>query len=102
MNRTKPLSDPCATTNGDCPHCGTGHVRRVGMFEHITCGFVDIADTFSGVGTTLDCPKCDETLSVADEQFRCISFIMCCADCERRFDTPDRFVFDTIQPAESE
>lgn len=70
----------------DCPSCRSGHVRRVGVFEHTTCGFVDVAAQFGGTEIHLDCPKCETTLSVTNDHLRCVGFLFCCSRCNRRFD----------------
>lgn len=79
-------SAPEGPLAGACPDCGESRVRRVGMFEHEACGFVDVAAVFETVGHRLCCPKCDERVEPGDEEFCCVGFLGHCAECDARFD----------------
>ncbi|SFL38837.1 hypothetical protein SAMN04487950_3588 [Halogranum rubrum] len=84
--RTEATERARRVAQADCPSCRSGHVRRVGVFEHTTCGFVDVAARFGGIETRIDCPKCETTLSVTNDHLRCVAFLFCCSGCNRRFD----------------
>lgn len=75
-----------ASADTACPDCDGGRVQRVGMFEHTTCGFVDVAAGFDAADRYLSCPKCDETLTTADDGLTCVAFVLHCPECDRRFD----------------
>lgn len=85
----------------DCPDCGEGQVRRVGVFEHARCGFVDVVARFDADGPHVVCPKCEATLAVGDDDLRCVGFLYDCSACDHRFDGPVSFA-SFVSRAESD
>jgi hypothetical protein len=102
MEQIQFVSPISAAESFDCPACLSGHVRRVGVFEHTTCGFVDVAARFTGDGTHLGCPKCEATLAVTDDDLRCVAFLFCCSGCDQRFDVDVSFSSLTPRSIESD
>lgn len=102
MDRTHASVSRSRRADSECPDCGEGRVRRVGVFEHVRCGFTDVVAAFGADGPAVVCPKCDATFAPADEDLRCVGFLYDCSSCDHRFDAPVSFASRVPRTAESD
>lgn len=84
--QTQEASD--TTRVSSCPDCESGTVERTGVFEHLSCGYVDAAEAFTGASSDgVRCPKCSERLSMGGDAVPQVATVYRCVDCDRRFDS---------------
>ncbi|WP_177213406.1 TackOD1 domain-containing metal-binding protein [Halopelagius inordinatus] len=82
-----------------CPDCETGAVERTGVFEHLSCGYVDVAAAFGDTPPAPGrCPKCTERLSLGGDGVPRVATVYRCADCDRRFDSPESVRIERTPP----
>ncbi len=70
-----------------CPVCGSLHIHKKGLIEHISCGHIDAEEKFKKDGKLI-CPRCDLELKELGVDYRIPGSWFECASCHKRFDEP--------------
>lgn len=64
-----------------CPVCKSIDLSKHSILEHFTCGMVDKEEAFMKNGS-LVCPKCSAKLELLDSDYRNLSYMYACHDCD--------------------
>ncbi len=81
--RCPECGSPNISTRYLCPVCGSFHIKKTILMEHLDCGYLGNLTTF---GDPLVCPKCNQPL--IEGAYRNAGSIYECADCKKQIDTP--------------
>jgi DNA-directed RNA polymerase subunit RPC12/RpoP len=81
--RCPECGSPNVSTRYLCPVCGSFHIKKTILMEHLDCGYLGNLITF---GDPLVCPKCGQPL--IEGAYRNAGSIYECADCKKQIDTP--------------
>jgi len=81
--RCPECGSPNVSTRYLCPVCGSFHIKKTILMEHLDCGYLGNLTTF---GDPLVCPKCEQPL--VEGAYRNAGSIYECADCKKQIDTP--------------
>jgi DNA-directed RNA polymerase subunit RPC12/RpoP len=81
--RCPECGSPNVSTRYLCPVCGSFHIKKTILMEHLDCGYLGNLVTF---GDPLVCPKCNQPL--IEGAYRNAGSIYECADCKKQIDTP--------------
>ncbi|HUK79617.1 MAG TPA: hypothetical protein VLU91_03020 [Nitrososphaerales archaeon] len=63
-----------------CPVCKSINLSKHSILEHFACGMVDKEEAFMKNGS-LVCPKCSVKLELLDSDYRNLSYMYACQDC---------------------
>ena len=63
-----------------CPVCKSINLSKHSILEHFACGMVDKEEAFTRNGS-LVCPKCSAKLELLDSDYRNLSYMYACQDC---------------------
>lgn len=63
-----------------CPKCGTGNIARGRIIEHLVCNYIGLEDEFI-IDGGLKCPKCRQSLSAIESDYRSLGVLYKCHDC---------------------
>lgn len=69
-----------------CPRCGSHHVVKTSLTEHIPCGHIDEKEKYYKMGWTPHCPKCGASL--IEGQYRDMGLWYSCQECKEKFEHP--------------
>ncbi len=69
-----------------CPRCGSHHVVKTSLTEHIPCGHIDEKEKYYKAGWTPHCPKCGAPL--AEGEYRDMGLWFSCRECMEKFEHP--------------
>lgn len=69
-----------------CPRCGSHHVVKTSLTEHIPCGHIDEKGKYYKAGWTPICPKCGALL--AEGEYRDMGLWYSCRECGEKFEHP--------------
>jgi hypothetical protein len=69
-----------------CPKCGSHHVAKTSLTEHIPCGHIDEKEKYYSAGWTASCPKCGASL--VEGQYRDMGLWYSCRECREKFEHP--------------
>ena len=64
-----------------CPECGSVNLTRHQVIEHFVCGLIDKQEAFDSAGGELVCPKCHRTLGMVGSDYRNLSPMYICQEC---------------------
>jgi Thaumarchaeal output domain 1 len=64
-----------------CPECRSVNLTRHQVVEHFTCGLIDKEEAFQTEGHDLTCPKCHRTLKMVGSDYRKLSPMYICQEC---------------------
>ena len=64
-----------------CPECGSVNLTRHPVIEHFRCGLIEKEEAFLAPAGQLVCPKCKGTLSMVGSDYRNLSPMYICQDC---------------------
>jgi DNA-directed RNA polymerase subunit RPC12/RpoP len=81
--RCPECGSPNVSTRYLCPVCGSFHIKKTILMEHLDCGYLGNLVTY---GDPLVCPKCGQPL--IEGAYRNAGSIYECADCKKQIDTP--------------
>jgi len=70
-----------------CPMCKSRNLTRSEVYEHITCGYVGLEQTFWHEGVK-KCPKCHGKLEKLSVDYRIAGIYYQCMNCKKSFDIP--------------
>jgi len=70
-----------------CPKCGSGHIFRGRVLEHLVCKYAGTEDEFLFKGR-LVCPKCKQELYTLGTDYRSLGLLYKCRDCDEIFHQP--------------
>jgi hypothetical protein len=70
-----------------CPFCKSFNIQKSSLLEHVKCGYMDIEENFRE-GDNYVCPKCHETMTKIDVDYRKAGIWCICEDCSKSFDIP--------------
>jgi len=70
-----------------CPFCKSFNIQKSSLLEHVKCGYMDLEENFLE-GDKYVCPKCHETLTKIDVDYRKAGIWCACEDCSKSFDIP--------------
>jgi hypothetical protein len=70
-----------------CPFCKSFDIQKSSLLEHVKCGYMDIEANFRK-GDKHVCPKCHETMSKIDVDYRKAGIWCTCNNCSKSFDIP--------------
>jgi len=69
-----------------CPRCGSHHVVKTSLTEHIPCGHIDEKGKYYKAGWTPICPKCGASL--VEGEYRDMGLWYSCRECGEKFEHP--------------
>ena len=81
--RCPECGSPNVSTRYLCPVCGSFHIKKTILMEHLDCGYLGNMTTY---GDPLVCPKCEQPL--IEGSYRNAGSIYECVDCKKVIDTP--------------
>jgi hypothetical protein len=70
-----------------CPFCKSFNIQKSSLLEHVKCGYMDIEENFLE-GDKYVCPKCHETMTKIDVDYKKAGIWCACEDCSKSFDIP--------------
>jgi hypothetical protein len=70
-----------------CPKCGSRHILKPKVFEHLACGTVGTEADYTRNGTNV-CPKCRLELQLLGSDYRMLEGYSKCQDCGELTDRP--------------
>jgi hypothetical protein len=70
-----------------CPFCKSFDIQKSSLVEHVKCGYMDLEANFRE-GEKYVCPKCHETMSKIDVDYRKAGIWCACRNCSKSFDIP--------------
>jgi hypothetical protein len=70
-----------------CPFCKSFNIQKSSLIEHVKCGYMDIEENFLE-GDKYVCPKCHETMTKIDVDYKKAGIWCTCEDCSKSFDIP--------------
>jgi hypothetical protein len=70
-----------------CPKCGSGHIIRGRVLEHIACKYVGLEDEFRAGGRYV-CPRCKMELRTMGADYQSRGVLRKCSDCGEVFSVP--------------
>ena len=74
---------PNISTRYLCPSCGSFHIKKTFLREHLECGYLGPVVTY---GDPMLCPKCQKEM--VEGSYNNAGSIYECADCKKQIDTP--------------
>jgi transposase-like protein len=81
--RCPDCGSPNVSTRYLCPVCGSFHIKKTILMEHLGCGYLGPIVNY---GDPMVCPKCQEPM--IEGTYRNAGSIYECADCKKQIDTP--------------
>lgn len=69
-----------------CPKCGSHHIAKTSLTEHIPCGHIDEKEKYYSSGWTASCPKCGASL--VEGAYRDMGLWYTCRECREKFEHP--------------
>jgi len=69
-----------------CPRCGSHHVAKTSLTEHIPCGNIDEKEKYYKAGWKPVCPKCGAPL--VEGEYRDMGLWYSCRECGEKFEHP--------------
>jgi hypothetical protein len=81
--RCPECGSPNVSTRYLCPVCGSFHIKKTILMEHLGCGYLGPIVNY---GDPMVCPKCQEPMT--EGTYRNAGSIYECADCKKQIDTP--------------
>jgi len=69
-----------------CPRCGSHHVAKTSLTEHIPCGHIDEKEKYYKTGWKPVCPKCGAPL--VEGEYRDMGLWYSCRECGEKFEHP--------------
>jgi len=70
-----------------CPQCGSGHIVRGRVLEHLACRYVGVEDEFRAGGRYV-CPRCKMELRTMGADYQSRGVLRKCRDCGEVFNVP--------------
>jgi len=70
-----------------CPFCKSFNIQKSSLIEHVKCGYMDIEENFLE-GDKYVCPKCHETMTKIDVDYKKAGIWCACEDCSKSVDIP--------------
>lgn len=70
-----------------CPFCKSFNIQKSSLLEHVKCGYMDLEENFLE-GDKYVCPKCHETMTKIDVDYKKAGIWCACEDCSKSFDIP--------------
>ena len=70
-----------------CPKCGSGHIVRGRVLEHLACKYVGLEDEFRAGGRYI-CPRCKMELRTMGADYQSRGVLRKCSDCGEVFSVP--------------
>ena len=64
-----------------CPECRSVNLTKHQVVEHFVCGLVEKQEAFKSKDGTLECPKCHRVLNMVGSDYRNLSPMYVCHDC---------------------
>lgn len=81
--RCPDCGSPDVSTRYLCPVCGSFHIKKTFLMEHLDCGYLGPVVNF---GDPVICPKCQQPM--LEGTYRNAGSIYECVDCKKQIDTP--------------
>ena len=81
--RCPDCGSPNVSTRYICPICGSFHIKKTFLMEHLECGYMGPVINY---GDPMICPKCQQPMT--EGTYKNAGSIYECADCKKQIDTP--------------